>query len=85
MEPVAFTFRNSRLTAELMTPCGVGAAQMASEPFSVSGYLQYNALWDTGATASVISTEVVKQLGLAPDFVKQIEQGVGTKKIKKKR
>lgn len=163
MEPVAFTFRNSRLTAELMTPCGVGAAQLASEPFSVSGFLQHNALWDTGATASVISTEVVKQLGLAPisqcktyhaqgesivnvylvdlilpnklrvkdvrvtegrlngfglligmdiinlgdfalthknnqtvfsfqipstheyDFVKQIEQGVGTKKIKKKR
>lgn len=38
MEPVAFTFRNSRLTAELMTPCGVGAAQLASEPFSVSGF-----------------------------------------------
>lgn len=34
MEPVAFTFRNNRLTAELMTPCGVGAAQLASEPFS---------------------------------------------------
>lgn len=54
MEPVAFTFRNSRLTAELMTPCGVGAAQLASEPFSVSGFLQ-------------------------------IEQGVGIKKIRKKR
>jgi hypothetical protein len=36
MEPVAFTFRNSRLTAELMTPCGVGAAQLSSEPFSVT-------------------------------------------------
>ncbi len=66
MEPVAFTFRNSRLTAELMTPCGVGAAQLSSEPFSVTGFVQYNALWDTGATASVISTEVVRQLGLAP-------------------
>lgn len=32
----------------------------------MSGFLQHNALWDTGATASVISTEVVKQLGLAP-------------------
>ena len=38
MEPVAFTFRNSRLTAELMTPCGVGAAQLASEPFDRHGY-----------------------------------------------
>ena len=128
MEPVAFTFRNSRLTAELMTPCGVGAAQLSSEPFSVTGFVQYNALWDTGATASVISTEVVRQLGLAPisqcktyhaqgvgmdiinlgdfalthknsqtvfsfqipstheyDFVKQIDQGVGQKKAKKKR
>lgn len=54
MEPVAFTFRNSRLTAELMTPCGVGAAQLSSEPFSVTGFVQYNALWDTGATASVV-------------------------------
>lgn len=66
MEPVAFTFRHSRLTAELMTPCGVGAAQLSSEPFSVLGFIQYNALWDTGATASVISSEVVSQLGLAP-------------------
>ena len=40
MEPVAFTFRNSRLTAELMTPCGVGAAQLSSEPFSVTGFVQ---------------------------------------------
>ena len=103
MEPVAFTFRNNRLTAELMTPCGVGAAQLSSEPFSVAGFVQYNALWDTGATASVISTEVVRQLGLAPisqcktvfsfqipstheyDFVKQIDQGVGQRKTKKKR
>ena len=66
MEPVAFTFRHNRLTAELMTPCGVGAAQLSSEPFSVAGFTQYNALWDTGATASVISSEVVSQLGLAP-------------------
>lgn len=41
MEPVAFTFRNDRLTAELMTPCGVGAAQLASELFSISGFIQY--------------------------------------------
>lgn len=66
MEPVAFTFRHNRLTAELMTPCGVGAAQLSSEPLSVAGFIQYNALWDTGATASVISSEVVLQLGLAP-------------------
>lgn len=66
MEPVAFTFRHNRLTAELMTPCGVGAAQLSSEPFSVLDFIQYNALWDTGATASVISSEVVAQLGLAP-------------------
>ena len=66
MEPVAFTFRNNRLTAELITPCGVGAAQLASEPFSVAGFKQYNALWDTGATASVISTDIVSQLGLSP-------------------
>lgn len=34
MEPVAFTFRHNRLTAELMTPCGVGAAQLGLAPIS---------------------------------------------------
>jgi len=66
MDPVAFTSRNEHLTSELMTPCGVGASKDSTTPFSPADIQQYSALWDTGATASVISTEVVNRLGLSP-------------------
>ena len=66
MEPSAFTSRNERLTSELMTPCGVGASKGSSVPFDTADIQQFSALWDTGASGSVISTEVVTQLGLLP-------------------
>lgn len=66
MEPVAFTSRNELLTAELMTPCGIGAANALSSPATTKDIKQFKALWDTGATASVISTDVVNELGLSP-------------------
>lgn len=66
MDPVAFTSRNEYLTAELMTPCGIGAAKVLSSPVTTKDIKQFKALWDTGATASVISTDVVNELGLSP-------------------
>lgn len=66
MNPVAFTSRNEHLTSELMTLCGIGAAKDSSAPFSTSDIREFSALWDTGATASVISSDVVRHLGLSP-------------------
>jgi len=64
MDSVAFTTRNEHLTNELVTPCHVGPAH--SNLVRLSDYVEFKALWDTGATASVISTEVVKELNLSP-------------------
>lgn len=64
MDPVAFTTRNERLTGELVTPCRVGQAH--SNSIRIADYVEFKALWDTGATASVISTEVVRELNLSP-------------------
>ena len=66
MNPIAFTLRNENLTHELLTPCGVCAAKSSSTPISPSDIMQFHALWDTGATASVISSEVAISLGLLP-------------------
>lgn len=66
MEPVAFTLRNEGLTHELMTPCGVGVAKGSAAPVTPADITEFKALWDTGATASVISTEVATKLGLSP-------------------
>ncbi len=66
MEPIAFTLRSENLTHDLVTPCYVGAVKPAIMQVSMADVKPFKALWDTGATASVISSEVVEQLGLSP-------------------
>ncbi len=66
MEPVAFTLREEKLTAEIVTPCRVCEAKSSTEVFSLSDMTEVSALWDTGATASVISDTLAKQLHLEP-------------------
>ena len=66
MNPVAFTLRYEKLTSDLMTPVRINYAQASNNQPSPDGFLQYDALWDTGAMASVISSEVVKGLNLYP-------------------
>ena len=66
MGPIAFTLRDKILIHELLTPCGVCAAENSSDSIAKSDVIQFDALWDTGATASVISSEVANRLGLSP-------------------
>ncbi|MBQ6952438.1 MAG: retroviral-like aspartic protease family protein [Bacteroidales bacterium] len=66
MDPVAFTLRHANLTPDLMTPVRIHDAHASNEQVTPDGFLSYDALWDTGAMASVISTEVVKDLNLSP-------------------
>lgn len=66
MNPVAFTLRNDKLTSELMTPVRIHDAHASNEEVYSDGFLSYHAIWDTGAMASVISTEVVNDLNLSP-------------------
>lgn len=66
MDPVAFTLRNDALRSELMTPCRISAAHGSGDIISAAGFRQFDALWDTGSTASVISSDVVSSLNLSP-------------------
>ena len=66
MRPVAFTLRHDTLTYDLMTPVMIHEAHLLTEPVSSDGFLLHKALWDTGAVASVISTDIVKSLELSP-------------------
>lgn len=66
MDPIAFTLRKDGLTHELMTPCGIGVAKESAMPVVPADIKEFKALWDTGATASVISAEVAIKLGLSP-------------------
>ncbi len=59
----AFTIVNPAFCREIITNswCAVPSKDISKSKFS-----KYNALWDTGATNSVVTPKVVKELGLVP-------------------
>lgn len=63
--PLAFTIDYPNKVSELRTQVKLGLAfditKSAPPPFS-----NFNAIWDTGASKSVISPQVVQSLGLKP-------------------
>ncbi|MBR5702687.1 MAG: retroviral-like aspartic protease family protein [Bacteroidales bacterium] len=67
MEPRAFTFKGDKIFPWLITSCGVCPAfdPDYSEGIHPS-FLQFNGLWDTGASASVITERVARLLGIYP-------------------
>lgn len=72
MKPKAFTLRNPNTINVLITPCEVSEAH--DKRFSNAPHpplKQFKGLWDTGASASMISEKVVRELGLHP--IRQIE------------
>lgn len=56
------------LENELISPCSISDLfsfiESASKPDSIDGLHQFSALWDTGATHSVIGKRVVDALGI---------------------
>ena len=62
MEPRAFTFSSSGLLRELKTNVGIKPHQAPTR----QPVLECQAVWDTGATNSVIPSRVVDSLGLKP-------------------
>jgi hypothetical protein len=60
----AFTAKATGITNVLTTACGV--AQVANVAPGAQVDLKFQAIWDTGATSSVISQAVVDACGLAP-------------------
>ena len=70
MESTSFTLQAERILNVLTTPCNVSIAynphdlKAKNQPYPTPK--KYIAIWDTGATGSVISEKVVKELGLQP-------------------
>lgn len=72
MKPKAFTLKNPATLRALITPCDISQAydkRFCSDPHPLMK--RFKGLWDTGASASMISEKVVKELGLHP--IRQIE------------
>ena len=67
MEPRAFTFSSNRRLRELRTSAGIKPHRApAGWPI-----LECQAIWDTGATSSVIPSQVVESLALKPIDVRE--------------
>ncbi len=75
MKGAAFTIQYSKLSKELKTQVGISTHN--SKPLS-SVQAKWTALWDTGATASVITKDVVEALDLKPVSVQRAATPQGT-------
>lgn len=65
--PKAFTIKYKTVVSVLMTECGICEAYNPhTNKRSHPNFKKFKAIWDTGATNSVISTNVVKSLNLKP-------------------
>lgn len=67
----AFTLRDDNLLRALMTPCWISKAYNPQE-IDKPQIRQYDALWDTGATGTVISKRVAQELGIKPVGMRQV-------------
>ena len=59
----AFTATNPAFCKEIVTNAWVA---VPAKQVNDCKFIQYNALWDTGATNSVVTPRVVKEMGLIP-------------------
>jgi predicted aspartyl protease len=62
----AFTLKANGRINQLKTQCGVSDAVLPTNPPTNVNVNQYEAIWDTGATGTVITSKVAKDLGLKP-------------------
>ncbi|MDO6761749.1 retropepsin-like aspartic protease [Tamlana sp. 2_MG-2023] len=62
----AFTLKANGRINQLKTQCGVSDAILLSNPSVNITVNQYEAIWDTGATGTVITSKVATELGLKP-------------------
>ncbi len=82
MQPrtVAFTSRYDGLSNSLINKVHISKAFVSSSPQipRPSDTKEYNALWDTGATGSVITRKVVDECGLKPIGRANVHHAKGT-------
>ena len=72
----AFKFEYDRIVSSLITPVSIDVATVTRQD-KPRNFIKVNALWDTGATNSVIIPKLAKHLGLKP-IDKTIVRGVNS-------
>ncbi|KWT83998.1 preprotein translocase subunit SecA [Candidatus Magnetominusculus xianensis] len=81
----AFTYRYNGLARQLFTDDVhvTGIIDTAVQPLSISSTnaLMYRAIWDTGATNSVITRKVVDDLGLKPTGMAKVANTLTVEKV----
>ena len=63
---VVFTQRNSDIIEAIVTECRICPAVDFEDGEVPPVYTSQNAVWDTGATNTLISSKIVQALGLVP-------------------
>ncbi len=81
--PQSFTVKADRILAVLTTRVRVSQAfepSILAAGGGLPGFVEVDAIWDTGATGSVITQQVVDELGLKPISMTKVH-GVGGESI----
>jgi hypothetical protein len=72
----AFTLTSVGLTRAIVTDSRISAAfNPLHPPYPTPTLRTFQAIWDTGATASVTSQRVVQECGLKPVGVAEVKRG----------
>ena len=79
----SFTRNYGGLSNRPLTSCLVSAAWLPRDDTVAPPYLEFNALWDTGATASVITKEVATKLNLLSEGTAQVFHAQASKSVSK--
>ena len=73
------TLRADGIAHVVSCPCGFSTAfDRANPPDPVPEAKTFMAIWDTGATATVVTQDIVDGLGLAPVGMTQVHHADGT-------
>ena len=81
IKPQAFTLKGKGRLNVLKTPCGVSEAFDPKSGGKHPEVKQYTAIWDTGATSTVITEKVANELGLSPTGFVTSHHAGGTSKV----
>jgi len=78
----SFTLKaNGGLLRALITKCKISQGFDPATGLAIPRFIEVNAIWDTGATASVITQHVVDQCGLQPTGMTRVQGVHGTNDV----
>ena len=77
----SFTTQYNGISNRLLTKCFVSAAWSPQDDKSAPPLLEFDALWDTGATASVITAQVATKLDLLPEGTSRVFHAQGSSHV----